>query len=48
MRFSKSTIFFLNWDSYTKRIALLFIIIELSKQNDFLILSERESLEDQL
>ena len=46
MRFSKSAIFFLNWDSYTKIIALLFLIIELSKQNDFLILSKRESLED--
>ena len=48
MRFSKSIIYLLNWNFYAKRIAILFLIIELSIQNGFLLLSEGESLEDQL
>ena len=48
MRFSKPIIYILNWDSYAKRIALLFLIIELSIQNSFLFLSEEGSLEGQL
>ena len=39
MRFSKSIIYLLNRDSHTKKITLLFLIIELfiSKQNNFLL-----------
>ena len=48
MIFSKSVIYFLNWDSYANRIALLFLVIELSKQNTFVLLSRGESLENQL
>ena len=46
MRFSKYVIYLLNWDSCAKRIAILILIIELSKHNGFL-LSEGERLEDQ-
>ena len=39
MRFSKSIIYLLNRDSRTKRITLLFLILELfiSRQNNFLL-----------
>ena len=48
MRFFEFVIYFLNWDACAKRSALLFLVIELYKQNGFLFLFEGESLEDQL
>ena len=41
MRVFKSIIYLLNRDSYAKRIVLLFLIIELSKQNGFFLFGGR-------
>ena len=48
MRFSKSVIYFLNWNSFAKRIAFLFLYPwTIHIQNDFLILLGKESLKNQ-